>query len=171
MQLCPERLEIKPCRGGLALNGQSLLTAHSHFTPHTSSGQPPHVTLLTATEYKALKRPLPAKIPISLDRIYVLGSASSRRDGKLVQWLVVVWNHADRWRQSMGLPRKEYHITLTEENDHGVSKGIGSLFKGMSREDFVDKLMGLGADGIDHVIVACRDELDLVGVLSYKLAD
>ena len=62
----------------------------------------------------------------------------------------------------MGLDKKEYHITLSEDDDHNQSKGIGSLLGNTSREDLVATICELGEEGIDHAIVGARREVDLV---------
>ena len=41
--------------------------------------------------------------------------------------MVVVWNDGNKWRKSVGLPAKQFHVTLSEADDHGVDKGILSL--------------------------------------------
>lgn len=162
MQLPPDALTLTNHNGGLALIGPSLTAAQTHFSPHSTSRRSLHITLVSAAEYKLIQRPLPSSLAIPLDHIYVLGLASSRHDRKDVRWLVIIWNHADRWRRTVGLGKKEYHVTLSEDDDYEICKGVASLSNAMKLDEFVTTVERLGEDGLDHTIVACRDQPGLV---------
>ena len=138
MQLTPKDLVLEPYRGGLALTGPSLQSAIPRFLPFPLIlSKPLHITLVTATEYKSISRPDPSLVHIPTDHIYIVGLAASCRHEREVRWLVILWNHADQWRRSMDLEKKDYHITLSEDDDHELSKGIGSLLRATSREKLV----------------------------------
>jgi len=62
----------------------------------------------------------------------------------------------------MGLSRKDYHVTLTAEDDHEVYKGVTSLFASMSREDLIERVCELGEDGLDHAIISAREDPQIV---------
>ena len=128
--------------GAVALIGTSLNFARCSNTPD------PHVTLLSAAEYKSLGRPDILLLKIPRDHVYVLGPAGKGE----VKWLVVVWNHANIWRKQQGLGAKQFHITLSASNNHHAQKGIESLQ--ISAEELVNNVQGLGVDGMDHVVVA-----------------
>ena len=125
------------------------------------------MTFLTPSEYKSLGRPTLQSIEVELTNIYLLGSGSKGE----VRWQVVVWNHGNLWRHQHGLPRKEFHVTLSEVDDWEASKGIGSILGRVGEEEVVDIVTGLGEVGMNHVIVACRDyHLSLVSHISYRTA-
>lgn len=155
MQVDPSELILTHYQGGLAILGPGLDRAGSALLPKPCPlATPYHVTLITAQEFKAAGRPaVPSHI--RLDRIYALG-LGGKRD---TRWVVVVWNHADLWRASLGLPKKDYHITVTPNDIHEVKKGISSLLHPIS----VQAVAELGEDALDHVIVASNDCPELVG--------
>lgn len=121
-----------------------------------------HVTLLTAVEYKAIPHPLVQDISIPFNHIYVLGIASSAEHGRRIWCRVVVCNHADIWRHSGGLGKKEYYVALSEKDDHQMGKGVGSLLRGMRLNELIREVTRLGEDGMDQVIVAAKGEPQLV---------
>lgn len=63
---------------------------------------------------------------------------------KNVRFLVVVWNHADNWQKSLGLQKKEYHVTLSNEDDHDIGKGISTLLATTDRDGTLDKVISMG---------------------------
>lgn len=146
LHLDPSGFQITGYNGAIALTGPSLEFAKTDLPQ-------PHITLLSAGEYKSLGRPPLSDISIPLDHVYVLGEGGKGD----VRWSVVAWNRADVWRRSKGLGKKEYHLTLSKTDDHAASKGIGSLHK--SVEELVVEAEKLGLGGMDHVVVACGPEL------------
>jgi atypical dual specificity phosphatase len=159
MQIDSGGLKITSYRGGLALLGPSIDEAVQSFGITDLPSKPLHITLLNAAEFKALKKigDTDAR-DVSLDRIYILGQVTN----KSVRFLVVVWNHGDIWRQSRGLGRKEFHITLSDEDDHKISKGVPALLASCSREELLATAEHLGEDGMDHTTVACWGDPSLV---------
>ncbi|BEJ17484.1 hypothetical protein CspHIS471_0608850 [Cutaneotrichosporon sp. HIS471] len=143
MHLDASGLKLVEYRGGLALIGPSLNAAFDHFNCDTPPSHP-HITLLTAAERNAT-----TAIPdIPTSHVYVLGP--SGKDGG---WLVVLWNHGDVFRSSLGLARKAYHVTLSENQaDHSLDKSLdAALRSGLGLRLEIDLL---DAIGLDHAIVA-----------------
>jgi hypothetical protein len=167
MQVDPTRLKLASYRGGIALIGPALLDAAHHFGIVDLPHHPLHVTLLTSSEYKSIGKSKPKfKLDIDLPdvplhRIYILGVI--RR--KNVTLLVVLWNHADVWRKSLRLQKKEYHVTLSNEDnhDHANGKGIGALLATTDdRDGIIKKVISLDEDAMDNMVVGCWGDLSLV---------
>jgi hypothetical protein len=168
MQVDPTRLKLASYRGGIALIGPALLDAAHHFGIVDLPHHPLHITLLTSTEYKSSRDTGKNRLKFDIDlpdvplhRIYILGVI--RR--KNVTFLVVLWNHADVWRKSLGLRKKEYHVTLSNEDDHELAngKGVGALLATSDdRDGTVDKVVSMGEDAMDNMVVGCWGDLSLV---------
>lgn len=168
MQVESTRLKLATYRGGIALVGPALLDAAHHFGIVDLPPHPLHITLLTSSEYKSSRdnhqprSKLDTRLPnVPLHRIYILGVI--RR--KNVTFLVVLWNHADVWRKSLGLQKKEYHLTLSNEDDHDHinGKGISALLVSADdRDGIVENVIGLGGDAMDNMVVGCWGDLSLV---------
>jgi hypothetical protein len=111
MQVDSARLELAPYRGGIALVGPALIDIPRHFNILRLPKDPLHITLLTTSEYKAAGKPQLAHLNIPLDRVYVLGMVTRKN----VRFLVVIWNHGDYYRKSLGLRKKAFHLTLSDD--------------------------------------------------------
>lgn len=168
MQVDSTRLKLANYRGGIALVGPALLDAAHHFGIVDLPHHPLHITLLTSSEYKSItskSKPKfkldPDLLDVPLHRIYILGVI--RR--KNVTFLVVLWNHADVWRKSLRLQKKEYHVTFSNEDDHDHvnGKGISALLVSADdRDGIVENVIGLGGDAMDNMVVGCWGDLSLV---------
>lgn len=167
MQVEFTRLKLATYRGGIALVGPALLDAAHYFGIVDLPDHPLHITLLTSSEYKSISKSKPKfefdiRLPdVPLHRIYILGVI--RR--KNVSFLVVLWNHANVWRKSLGLQKKEYHVTLSNEDDHDheLGKGVGALLATTDdRDGIVENVIGLGEDAMDNMVVGCWGDLSLV---------
>lgn len=150
MQLDSSGVSLQPYRGGLALLGPALEAAYTSFA--SSLPLPPHplhVTLLSGAESKGLRSRVKAAAEpaVPTDHIYVLGLA--QRKG--VAWLVVTWNHADGWRASHGLGKKDYHVTLSDGDDHELDKSLTGWAQAIGDEAVLDCTKHLGVDGLDHI--------------------
>jgi atypical dual specificity phosphatase len=155
-----DRLVLEQYRGGIALVGPGLDDVVRTLGITDLPDSPLHITLLSASEHKAIGKKDITDITIPLDRIYVLGQA----DKKDVRFLVVLWNHADIWRKAHGLENKEYHVTLSLKDDHELVKGVGSLRSSMSHREILDMAVSLGEEGMDHTILGCWGDLMLVSI-------
>lgn len=127
-------------------------------TPQTS---PYHITLLTKNEI----RQLTTDSSINLDELTEAASRVETKsifalglggDPKGVCWIVILWNAGNMFRKKYGLSCKQFHITLSDIDDHNIDKGIPSL-----RDP--DSLINLNVTQMDHLILACNlnDQYDL----------
>ena len=127
-------------------------------TPQTS---PYHITLLSKNEI----RQLTTDGSINLEELTENASRVDTRaifslglggDPKHVCWIVTIWNAGNMFRKKYGLPCKQFHITLTDTDDHTVDKGLHSL-----RDP--SALSSLNVTQMDHLILACNlnDQYDL----------
>lgn len=162
MQVDHTRIELTTYRGGLALVGSALLDVVEHYDTIELPKERLHITLLTSSEYKSITKPELRNLDVPLHRIYPLGQAISKN----VRFLPVVWNHADKWRKSLGLPRKEYLITLSDENDHDIGKGVPTLLARADGESILEKVISMGEDAMDHLVEGCWGDLSLVSMVS-----
>ena len=158
-------LQLGRYGGGLALTGPTLSSALTIHTPaqlRSSLAASPHITLVTKAEYRSLHRPAPPSIDLSHLHIVGLGGQPSRG----LYWLVVVWNHANQWRRSVGLAAKQFHITLSHDDNHEADKGILSLIGG--DEEVKRTFQTMSEDGMDQVLASGSTRLVCVdfGALS-----
>ncbi|KAL1412984.1 hypothetical protein Q8F55_000733 [Vanrija albida] len=169
-QRSPQGLRVAEYKGCLALLGPALDSACSATLarappqapgtgPAAAALQPPeqlHVTLVTAAERKAASIPASAGVPVSVSvsHVYVLSPPQSRRRGA-VRFLTVLWAQGDAWRRAHGLGCKEYHVTLSAEDDHTVPKGVGALAAADSAA-LLEQLSALGEVALDHAALACE---------------
>ena len=127
-------------------------------TPQTS---PYHITLLSKNEI----RQITTDGSINLDELTENASRVDTRaifslglggDPKNVCWIVMIWNAGNMFRKKYGLPCKQFHITLTDVDDHGIDKGLPSL-----RDP--SALSNLNVTQMDHLVLACNlnDQYDL----------
>ena len=159
MQVNSTGLELASYRGGIALIGPALIDITRHFNILRLPKDPLHITLLTSSEYKAAGKPQLGHLNIQLDRIYVLGLVTRKN----VRFLVVVWNHADYYRKSLGLGKKSFHLTLSDEDDHEMNKSVSALMVNTSdRDEILDNVVNMGEDAMDHFVVGCWDDSSLV---------
>ncbi|KFY40018.1 hypothetical protein V494_03711 [Pseudogymnoascus sp. VKM F-4513 (FW-928)] len=98
---------------------------------------PFHITLVTKDE----KRNLPAGALASLAKftnynaseigiIHTLGTACMKRSSGNVAFIVVIWVTGQQIRKRLGLPQKDFHITLSANDDHDIDKSITFLRAG-----------------------------------------
>ncbi|KAJ3544850.1 hypothetical protein NMY22_g2641 [Coprinellus aureogranulatus] len=102
-----------------------------------------HVTLLSKAEVRSVAEDRPRVAPRgSTQGAYCAGIGGNRDVGVL--YLVVIWAAGQQLRKQLGLPPKHFHITLTDNDDHDMDKGIHSLFPGQFPEtptfEFLDHL-------------------------------
>ncbi|KAK0489153.1 ATP dependent DNA ligase [Armillaria novae-zelandiae] len=119
-------------RGSLALTGplveELVRTTIAHSTSSTAfDGDPPfHITVLTKDE---LRRQ---------DERCIGGN-------KGVYFVVIIWAAGQQLRKRLGLPPKDFHITLTRTDNHEIDKSIHSLLHGqfpqLPSSDFLDHLV------------------------------
>jgi atypical dual specificity phosphatase len=101
---------------------QSSCLANEHFHPTPT---PFHVTLIAKEELRTLSSP-PDLGNLDLDELPVaVGVGGSRKSS--VFFVVLLWSAGQTFRQTVGLPKKEFYITLSENLDHSFGKGINAL--------------------------------------------
>lgn len=115
-------LELIPFQGTLSLRGPELADHIQRLSPGRSEIETPHITIFAAHEVKKLKLDLGAKkgIQISQESLQILSVGQV----KVVEYLVVSWPHAQIYRKSLGLEPKAFHITLSKNDRHDVSKDL-----------------------------------------------
>ena len=155
MQVPPESIRFDHYNGTIALFSPHLpkvYDAQSQF--HSIPG---HITLITAEEYKLLKRPLLDAITsaLAVDHVYLVGEGASK-DGS-VRWDCVVWNEGNRWRVRMGLGKRDFHVTTSSRDDHYLDKSIGAVLNKRGIDGMMDHWRDLSVEGMYEVIISCQD--------------
>jgi len=127
-------------------------------TPQTS---PYHITLLTKNEIRQMTTDGSINLNeltenatrVETKSIFTLGLGG---DPKGVCWIVILWNAGNMFRKKYNLPCKQFHITLSDIDDHTVDKGLHSVRDPSS-------LNNLNVTQMDHLILACNlnDQYDL----------
>ncbi|KAF5351303.1 hypothetical protein D9758_008052 [Tetrapyrgos nigripes] len=104
---------------------------------------PFHITLLTKEELRSLSdKQVSSLDSIKADRIYAVGAGAYT--AKRVFFVVIIWAEGQVARKRLGLPPKQFHITLTDHDDHDMDKGLDTLlpdqFPSSPSPDFLDHL-------------------------------
>lgn len=147
-------LEIKLYNGAVALVGQAIDTAVLDLCQTTKSpSHQLHITLLTAAEYKEIKKPPLYGLTIQCENIYILPPAAPTKSN--VCYLPVIWNHADIWRKFVGLGSKSYHITLSHTDEHSLDKSLSSYFTVTGTlNNAIGEAAQIDVDALDHLVVS-----------------
>ena len=85
-----------------------------------------HITVLTKAELRAL--PEDRVAALKADTRYV--SSAGIGGGHGVFFVVVIWAAGQQLRKELGLAPKQFHITLSERDDHEMDKSVESLLPG-----------------------------------------
>ncbi|KAF9016890.1 ATP dependent DNA ligase [Hymenopellis radicata] len=104
-----------------------------------------HITVLTKAEFQSSPASIrEGTLPLlDTSRIYSTGIGGNASKG--VFFVVIIWVAGQQFRRRLGLPPKEFHITLSHNDDHTLKKGITSLFYGQFPS-------APSPDLLDHVI-------------------
>ncbi|CAD6890606.1 unnamed protein product [Tilletia laevis] len=152
-------MKLMILRNSLSVVGPELAEAKDRLAPGLAvpSSFTLHITLLSKAEYIAVGRPsIPENLSLSSVHILGVGSAGGRGDPQdgpaATRWLVVVWNHGNAFRHTLGLRSKDFHITLTDTDVHDIDKGILSLEGGLHAA--FDAFSRLGEDAADHTLAS-----------------
>ena len=104
---------------------------------------PYHVTVITKEELKGIPEGNLTNLQVDPTRLFLAGVGGSR--SKEVYFGVVIWAEGQQFRKRLGLPPKNFHITLTSRDNHDMDKGIDSLLPGQFPDspspDFLDHLV------------------------------
>lgn len=113
---------------------------------------PYHITIITKDEIRQLSSDSSTKVNdlcenasrIDTKDIFSLGLGG---DPKGVCWVVIIWNAGNIFRKRLGLPSKQFHITLSNQDGHTVDKGLYSLCEFYSTEN-------LDINTMDHLVLS-----------------
>ncbi|KAG8931749.1 hypothetical protein FRC02_002207 [Tulasnella sp. 418] len=98
---------------------------------YEQSQSPFHITLITKAELRSLSnfdlKSFKNGLQNTVGSVIYLGPGGRDSKRSEVLFVVIVWNAAQQARKKLGLPPKQFHITLTQNDDHTVDKGIDSL--------------------------------------------
>lgn len=157
-------MEVKVIRGFIALVGPDInVIANTALrSPHcleliSNSGvneHPFHITMITKVEAQSLTD-AQKEIALRYDthsashRVFPLGVGC--RTKMAVRFVVCVWVAGQQLRQRLGLPPKQFHITLSEEDDHTIDKGVESLL-------FDELSKNLEPSVLDHLVLTLQLE-------------
>ena len=96
------------------------------FDKNVQKSGPHHVTLMTKIERKeVLDR---AGNESNFENVSARFVAAGVGGANGVYFIAVIWPDGSRFRKSNGLKEKQFHITLTEKDDHNMEKGVEQVF-------------------------------------------
>ncbi|KAI0756125.1 ATP dependent DNA ligase [Daedaleopsis nitida] len=124
---------------------RSVNAEHASYLKSTPSNGY-HITILTKDEMRdvTIKDSLPPLDSIDTRHIHFAGVGCNLKRG--VFFLVVIWAAGQSLRKRVGLKPKQFHLTLSERDDHAIDKGVDALLPGYppaslsSDPDFLDHL-------------------------------
>lgn len=103
----------------IRLNHPDLAKLAPARTPH-------HITLLSKEELRNLPPDSDAaSLKADTTQLFDLGVGANLKTSVL--FVVVIWVHGQQIRKRLGLPPKQFHITLSGTDVHNIDKGIDSL--------------------------------------------
>ncbi|KAJ3478284.1 hypothetical protein NLI96_g9862 [Meripilus lineatus] len=141
-------MEFKVYRGCIALLGpdidqiadkavRSLHDSGQHPSFHPTQ-KPYHITIASKNELRSrdpssspaeLIPQLQQLLGIDPIRVHSLGiGRHSDSDTPRVFFIVCIWAKGQHLRKHLGLPPKDFHITLSDQDVHDVDKGVSTLF-------------------------------------------
>lgn len=133
-------MSLQLFRGCLAVVGhqvddlaQQVETETYAFAPTTT---PYHITVVSKDELRSLK-----DLPNSADALqiaqsalgganahfYALGLGGNPSERPTILFVVIVWVKGQQIRKLLGLPPKDFHITLSQQDAHDIDKSFNSL--------------------------------------------
>ncbi|CAE6464253.1 unnamed protein product [Rhizoctonia solani] len=143
-------MNMRMCRGYLGVFGpkiddiskeyvQSLMDQYGNRNPQLKQDEH-HITVVSRHELQALRSngtlssnelnaiPKLDQLNNDLEKantspvVYGLGT-----NRKGVYWVTIAWASGQRFRTQLGLPPKQFHITLTSVDEHDIDKGPSSV--------------------------------------------
>lgn len=160
---------MSPYRGTIALTGAGLTDAvkqASLYNPNDTTllpNHPLHITLLNPSETTMLRPLVPPPRSIPTDHVYIV-SAVPQTSGP-VRWLPVIWHHGNARRQSLGLPPKQFHITLSAAVSHELDKSVVACVRTIGIESVIRQATPAGLKALDHLALALQDDLRIETML------
>lgn len=165
---------------GCALVGRDVdvLVEHTLDTPAWRSAgytispttSPYHITILTKDELRSLAPRLsPAQVLERMPsdetferlRVHAVGAGGHPHRQPDIFFVVVIWRQGQELRKQLGLPPKQFHITLSQPDAHDIDKGISSLLTPLPH-DATPTLL-------DHVIYTLHLERNYVQARCFAL--
>ncbi|THY03619.1 hypothetical protein D6D01_10196 [Aureobasidium pullulans] len=148
-------LELVKTLGCVVLRGDHVDNIARSSPPSTTSETryPYHVTILTKAEFQQLNKSVDTNyqtskiveqllsIPQLLEDPIDLGVAIHGSTG----FNVLFWPQGNDIRHQLGLPDKQFHITLTSDDKHDIDKGVNSI----------TRCKDLDSDQIDLIVRNC----------------
>jgi atypical dual specificity phosphatase len=142
-------LKIAKTLGCIVLRGNRIdeIAQSSPSLPPQKPKTPYHVTVFTKSEIQEfddkrkteieqyLRKPLDLTPPVDLG----VGIKCS------VAFNVLFWPQGDRLRHLYGLPRKDFHITLSSKDGHDIEKGVRAI----------TRCKTLSIEQVDQIISTC----------------
>ncbi|CAF1450027.1 unnamed protein product [Adineta ricciae] len=135
----------------------------------TVPSAPYHITLITKDELRHLANDPSNKADdlydsaskIDTKHLFSLGLGG---DPKGVCWVVIIWNAGNIFRKKYGLPVKQFHITLSNNDDHSLDKSLYSLLEPFSMEN-------QHLNTIDHLVLSYNlsDQYDQVSIYAREM--
>ncbi|KAJ7757580.1 ATP dependent DNA ligase [Mycena metata] len=126
-------ISLKNTHGILGLVGplidtiaqQTLHSAPPNFVEASRDAY--HVTLFSKDELRSISSDqLTKSAAVSTSNVMSLGLGGNPN----VFFVVIVWAAGQLFRKQVGLPPKQFHITLSSADDHDMDKGVASLLPG-----------------------------------------
>ncbi|KAG6811463.1 hypothetical protein H0H92_007286 [Tricholoma furcatifolium] len=105
-----------------AQQGLENLATYGISLPHRG---PYHITLFNKDELKKVPSDALQKLEVDSQHLHYAG-IGGKRDAE-VFYAVIIWAAGQQVRKQYGFPPKNFHITLSTNDDHAMDKGIDSL--------------------------------------------
>lgn len=143
-------VKLQKMRGVLALVGPVVddmaeAALKSEILRNTSLKRSPqrfHITFLSPPELDAISPQQISDIKANARQLYPVGVGGNTATG--VYYVVVIWAAGQLLRKQLGLPPKQFHITLSFFDSHEMTKDIKTLLSGQvisdSSLEFLDHL-------------------------------
>ncbi|KAI0683418.1 hypothetical protein BC835DRAFT_1470554 [Cytidiella melzeri] len=166
---------LQPFRGTVALVGPGL-DALVQQTPvpdghsFVRSEMPYHVTFLSKDELRTLSPSITPEQALQQLReavgdeqpsLHALGVGGHPRGRPEVYFIVVIWAKGQQLRKKLGLPPKDFHITLSKRDAHDVDKGVSSLLQ--------DVPSGSSPELLDHLVFTLFAMGDYTGAKRFSV--
>lgn len=89
---------------------------------------PYHITVFTKAELRELPLDQIEGLKPDVRHIFSAGMGGDKITG--IYFVVIIWAAGQQLRKQVGLPPKQFHITLSVHDDHETDKGIDSVLPG-----------------------------------------
>lgn len=136
---------IQETRGYISLGGEDIDTVATSAIRDMKlrvmdlqiQTSPFHITLITKDEKRNLSPAGLASLAkftsagvAEIGTFHNLGTAYVKRSGGDVAFIVIIWVSGQQIRKRLGLPPKDFHITISAKDDHGIDKSVTCLRAG-----------------------------------------